>query len=93
MVKELGPQAKHLYSPIISVVGRELMCEEAVVRRNAAYALSRLFQHGGSQLLMQHPVLSKVLLFILQWHPCWTSRLTKSALSGPPQQENAVVFL
>ena len=59
MVKELGPQAKHLYPQIVSVVGRELMCEEAVVRRNAAYALGRLFQHGGAQALTQQPVLSK----------------------------------
>ena len=61
MVKELGPLAKHLYSPIVSVVQRELMCQEAAVRRNAAYALGRLFQHVGAHLLVQHPALSKVL--------------------------------
>ena len=60
MVKELGPGAKHLYSAVAVVVGRELMGDEAIVRRNAAYALGRLFQHGGAQLLFQHPALSKV---------------------------------
>ncbi len=62
MAKELGPQAKHLYSAIVPVIGRELMCSEAVVRRNASYALGRLFQHGGAQLLFQYPALSKVRL-------------------------------
>ncbi|KAK9818938.1 hypothetical protein WJX74_003705 [Apatococcus lobatus] len=66
MVKELGPQAKHLYPPIISVVGRELMCDEAAVRRNAAYALGRLFQHGGAHVLIQHPFLSKALAHVLR---------------------------
>ena len=81
MVKELGPHAKPLYSPIVSVVGRELMCQEAVVRRNAAYALGRLFQHVGANLLVQHPALSKVLesYIYMQVQPSSSSCLAGSA--------------
>ncbi len=81
MVKELGPGARHLYSSIASVVGQELLCDEATVRRNAAYALGRLFQHGGAQLLFQHPALSKVHLPSTFDHLCIHIFLSLSQLA------------
>lgn len=59
------------------------MCEEAVVRRNAAYALGRLFQHGGAQLLIHHPMLSKVIpLYSMRGYPLWTCRLGFFRVTG-----------